>query len=621
MSAASSRWPARSRLRALEALADEERERRARVALLSSMPAFANAKIDELNDVARLMRSEVIPKGQHVAVTSASLKGSGIVLVESGEVIVAARDVLRPWRPPRQLLVLGKGSLYDVASTDALAEAANTSSRAGITFCARAGECRFLRTDRRALAAHLGLAVVRAVSEQLDETMSRLLPMAARGTAAIAAHGPAAHAARERERMRPAWRDPPKLDGSSTATIAPAPSDVALRRPKPGGAEETQRPKHNIVITHRKQTPVPVPSPVEETSAAGSLRATEASTLPPSIQDANQSSAVRKAPSFAPSLSGGVGGMLGRCYHGAMQPALEHRDAPPAPGQSRGSKKLRGNSMSMARSPAWERAATEGAKRGGVLIAAGVSVLAQAAAHAKIGAGVGTAELAGQHPDDGSAASVATLAAQHRKAPALPRPSSAPALPTSVGSMRSFRGEHRRPTTANSELHRPAQVSHPTPMKPVASGSLEPSEIWSAGHPQIGTPVFDPIGGSETFQAASHLSASCASQTMRFDACHYPPQRQPSELGQDILQPLTPNESLREIPIARPRSRESDRREREAKSNWPKDAFEPTPKGSPWWIRREAHIASGLRHHVMVLRATYGGDSKASLAARRALGR
>ena len=168
MSAASSRWPARSRLRALKALADEERERRARVALLSSMPAFANAKIDELNDVARLMRSEVIPKGQHVAVTSASLKGSGIVLVESGEVIVAARDVLRPWRPPRQLLVLGKGSLYDVASTDALAEAANTSSRAGITFCARAGECRFLRTDRRALAAHLGLAVVRAVSEQLD---------------------------------------------------------------------------------------------------------------------------------------------------------------------------------------------------------------------------------------------------------------------------------------------------------------------------------------------------------------------------------------------------------------------------------------------------------------------
>ena len=68
------------------------------------------------------LMGEVILKGQHVAVTSASLKGQASCCIESGEVIVAARDVLRPWRPPRQLLVLGKGSLYDVASTDALAE-------------------------------------------------------------------------------------------------------------------------------------------------------------------------------------------------------------------------------------------------------------------------------------------------------------------------------------------------------------------------------------------------------------------------------------------------------------------------------------------------------------------
>ena len=57
-------------------------------------------------------------------------------------------------------------------------------------------------------------------------------------------------------------------------------------------------------------------------------------------------------------------------------------------------------------------------------------------------------------------------------------------------------GGQRRPTRSCTGLPGVA----PTPMKPVASGSLEPSEIWSAGHLQIGTPVFDPIGGSETFR-------------------------------------------------------------------------------------------------------------------------
>ena len=138
-------------------------------------------------------------------------------------------------------------------------------------------------------------------------------------------------------------------------------------------------------------------------------------------------------------------------------------------------------------------------------------------------------------------------------------------------------------------------------------------------------PADDSVGRAESVDGRSEaaMSSSSSSSTLRLKTRHFEPavahrhRRPPPALGQDVLLPLTETEPVDLVGVARPRSRVADRKEKESKSIWPRDALDTVEKGSPWYIRREAHIATGLKRHVTMLRAAHGIGSKASASAKR----
>ena len=90
-------------------------------------------------------------------------------------------------------------------------------------------------------------------------------------------------------------------------------------------------------------------------------------------------------------------------------------------------------------------------------------------------------------------------------------------------------------------------------------------------------------------------------------------------LGTNVLEPITITEAATAPRIVYPKSAYADQQRAMDVNARPRNALQPEDKWSGVWCKREERVASSLRRHVIITRASAGGDSKAAIAARRKL--
>ena len=661
-----------SAYRALRQQKEQQKVAR-RSALLMKLPAFGSFSHAEIADFAAALRSCHVAKGEAIPASQEPL------LVESGEAVLTVRDPARKWAPPRQLAVLGVGSLYGAASKKHAPTPADDDDAPTVL---RGAPCDILWLDRKLVGA-LGTACLEKVLSQVEATSERLRNGAERSARAYEAYGYAAIKAREAEATKPAWRGPPTrrtttMDGPRAP---PPPPPRTAGEPRRGVQDPANVPRY----THRQNTPHrPAPKPPgqgggdDDAGGAGAAAGGgggAAQVLRIHSPGLGSSASFGSFASFATveldssSGGGGFGGMLDVPFEvmngpdGAEVEALAHARQSASPplrqistsgspprdrtsneqptgggGARRVGKPLVEKGMKM--SGEWERAATAGKHHGGKLLAQGASMLR---------------ELSVKADDADADASTAPNTPAHRPAPALPpRPMSAPQ-------------QNSRPSLAPSQPPTPAAhaVGHglarpaSAPQKRVvlshsasvatccgrAQAASSPSATGGGGggggamgrSSSAATLVgraggsatnFLTSGGAGASSTATHRPApSMSTGTLQLGAHNYHDgfkriHRRAQvllSLGMDLLEPLG-DEGRDSVRVAKPRSEHADLEQLRERQARPRDAL---AREEPWgklWVTREERVSSSMRRHVIMTRANSGmAESKATIAAKRKL--
>ena len=289
----------------------------------------------------------------------------------------------------------------------------------------------------------------------------------------------------------------------------------------------------------------------------------------------------------------------------------------------------------------WAKAAAEGAKRGGELLAEGSALLSKVRSSQtslfNITPGA-TVALAGGHevvappyaqvlgPQAPSAAAASSMS-HHRPAPQLARPMSAPHNPLRGVAMSAA----DRPSSAKPRLH--ASASAACVGRGASAAASAPSATGcgmvassSAATLLTGGAAGGGGGGPQPHRPAPARPNGSPPKTLvleasefhnRFKTAHKRAQRILG-LGQDLLEPFDLAESITSVRLARPRSEQADNQRAKDLANRVRDATAREPKWSAPWLRREERVAASMRRHVMLVRASAGGsNSKAAMAARR----
>ena len=713
--------------RAMHANAIRESIQR-RVDLLSSLPAFSAHSPGDLSEFAAALRQASFSKGEAIPPAP-----DAVLLVESGQATLTVRDEHRKWAPPRQLLVLGAGSLYSSAgkASAGLREAVSATTD-GLVL--RGSPCSILWLDRKTLQSTLGMTTLGLVTSQAEAAVELIRAGAQRAAVAVAQHTPAAYAAGAAAEAKPAWRKPPALRKADPRERGAQPSLTPAQKKKFAAHEPFHQPEVRAgqVVTHRQPPPPPPPPKAAPTRAAaatasapgssatvvaaptavraapaaarasGSCGALTPSAAPASAnvrRTASSHSAGGPAAAAAPPAmmvrsasaafllptrpslplhsalaqstsaaslergwrAGGYGGLRPGAYvvdqgrEGTYSPGRVGNPAPaaarPTPGgivmQMRGIRAAAAASAAAASdesrrsrpwsagacttSGEWARAAAEGERQGGVLIAEGGALLSEASARVKSSGQGGDAGEMGAGPRHRPPPQMeGTVSHSDRAGGIPPRPSSAP--PTKQGASR------------GGVLSRPSSAPQRPPMDGGGSGGAEGAGArlgasasaaaclaggGAAAHSSTRGSKLMPHSASAAVLPGSTGSALLGQgyTSLRLDSQGFapPPQqpRKPSQyslnLGQDLLEPLNAAEVDRStIRVARPRSAEADEKMRQYIKTRPPSALIRDLRGSAEWVRRENRVANNLRKHVIEVRAaTAPPDSKSALLAKR----